>query len=258
MATLDQMTSNVRLGLGDPQSQHPGLRQVFKHVLNHTQSIYNHLNNTSKAWATLEVSIQAEKDKSDYLISAQDWGRALLVYTVDESTPGHWERSIPFFNVLNLNLAYQGPRDGANWFGGFWDGSNHTALGISFFREPNGQVVKARIRPVPQAPATYRIIYSIGSWAESAALGSSPVLTEHHHLIETRAMISCLPYTEWWLSSAAIGSEEWKAVELMNADQRKARLVILGGDEARYARDFELYVRSLNGARIGFRGYSSY
>jgi hypothetical protein len=257
MPTLDEITSNVRTVLGDPQAQHPGLRQVFKHVLNHTQSLYNHLNNTNKAWATVEIPLQAQANKSDYTINAQNWGRALLVYTEDQSTPGHWERTVPFFNAQNLNLAYDGPRDGANWFGGFLDGSNHTALGIAFLREPSGQVVKARIRPVPQAPATYRIIYAVGPWAESAALDSSPVLAEHHHLIETRAAIACLPDARWWLTDAAIGSDEWKAVEAANADQRKTRMLTLGKDEVRYTRDFELYVSSLNGARISFRHYSS-
>jgi hypothetical protein len=258
MATLDEIVSSVRTTLGDPQPQFPGFRQVFKHVLNHTQSVYNHLNNTSKAWATLEIPLVVQKDKADYLITAQDWGRALLVYTEDTTTPGHWERTVPFFNVQNLPLAYEGPRDGANWFGGFLDGSNHTALGIAFYREPAGQAVHARIRPVPQATAVYKVIYAVGPWAESAALDSSPVLSEHHHLIETRAAISCLPDAKWWLSDSEIGSEQWKAVEAMNADQRKTRLVTLGADAQRYTKDFELYVRSLHNARIGFRKYSSY
>jgi hypothetical protein len=258
MATLDEIVSNVRTTLGDPQPQHPRLPLVFKHVLNHTQSIYNHLNNTNKAWTTLEIPLQAQANKSDYTINAQNWGRALLVYTEDQSTPGHWERTVPFFNVQNLNLAYEGPRDGANWFGGFLDGSNHTALGIAFYREPNGQIVKARIRPVPQAPAVYRVIYAVGPWAESAGLDSSPVLAEHHHLIEVRAAISSLPDTKWWIPNGAPGSDEWKSVEAMNAEQRRARLAILGRDAERYTKDFELYVRSLNGARISFRNYSSY
>jgi hypothetical protein len=84
------------------------------------------------------------------------------------------------------------------------------------------------------------------------------VLSEHHHLIETRAAISSLPDAKWWIPNAAPGSDEWKAVEAMNADQRRTRLLTLGADEQRYTDDFKLYVRSLNGARISFRNYSSY
>lgn len=247
MATLAEMISNVRLLLGDPLPQSPSVRHLFRHVLNHCQSVYNHLNNTSRSWATAEIPLAVAQGQSDYQLNASDWGKALLVYTEDESNTAHWERTVPFYEVQNLNLAYEGPRDGANWFAGFVDGSNHTAFGIAFYRDQNGGNVSARIRPVPQASATYRILYSIGDWAGNAALGSVPVLPEHHHLIEVRSALSALPLAKWW-------SGNDKDAEKLNQQQRLQHAAALRNDEMRYTRDFELYVRSQTGRRVGFRG----
>jgi hypothetical protein len=252
MANLAEMISNVKLRLGDPLPQSPSARHLFRLVLDHCQSVYNHLNNTSQAWATAEIPLAVAPGQGDYLLNAGQWGKALLIYTEDPSNPGHWERTVPFYEVQNINLAYEGPNDGANGFAGFVDGSNHTAFGIAFLRDQNGANVSARVRPIPQAAATYRILYSIGDWASGAALGSVPVLPEHHHLIEVRAALSALPIAKWW-----VGGD--KDTEKLNQNQRLQYAASLRMDEARYTRDFELYVRSQTGRRVGFRsGYGSF
>lgn len=241
MATVQEMMSNIRLRLGDPLPEKPGARHLLKAVLDHTQSVYNQLNNVSRGWSVREVPLQVSAGQDDHLLAAQDFGKPLLVLTSDVSNPGHWERPVPFYEIQNLNLAYDGPRDGANWMAGFIDGSAHTANGLAFYRV-EGDAVRVRIRPVPQAAATYRITYLTGDWRTSAALESSPVLREHHQLIEVRAALSVLPIAEWngYDSNG-------------NQEMRKNFTGVLRGEEQLYRRDFESFIRSVGGHRISFR-----
>lgn len=241
MATVQEMMSNVRLRLGDPLPEKPGARHILKAVLDHTQSVYNQLNNVSRGWSVREIPLQVSANQDDYLLAAADFGKPLLVLTSDPSFSSHWERSVPFYEIQNLNLAYDGPRDGANWMSGFIDGSNHTAAGLAFYRV-EGDAVRVRVRPVPQASATYKITYMTGDWRTSAALESSPVLREHHQLIEVRASLSVLPVAEW----EGCDTKE-------NQGQRKNFSDVLRGEEQLYRRDFEAFIRSVGGHRISFR-----
>lgn len=241
MATVQEMMSNVRLRLGDPLPERPGARHLLKSVLDHTQSLYNQINNVSRGWSVREIPLQVSAGQDDYLLAAADFGKPLMVLTSDPSSPIHWERPVPFFELQNLHMAYNGPRDGANWLSGFFDGSNHTAQGLAFYRV-EGDGVRVRIRPVPQASATYKIAYMVGDWRDSAALTSSPVLKEHHQLIEVRAGLSVLPIAEW------DGCDEKD-----NQERRKNFTGVLRGEEQLYRRDFESFIRSAGGHRISFR-----
>lgn len=242
MATIQEMMSNIRLRLGDPLPEKPGPRPLLKAVLDHTQGLYNQLNNVSRGWSTKEVPLQVQAGSDDYLIAASDFGKPLLVFTQDSANPSHWERPVSFYEIQNLHLAYQGPKDGANAFASA-DGSNHTAAGLAFYRV-EGNAVRARVRPVPQASAMYRIIYMTGDWSSNAALDSSPVLTEHHQLIEVRSALAVLPLSEW--------SDDDKA----NQEKRRNFGDVFRGEERLFRRDFEAYIRSVGGHRVSFRrGY---
>jgi hypothetical protein len=244
MPFLDEIISNARLRLGDPLPQNPSIRVLFKFAIDHCQSMYNSIGTVSRGWATSEVPLQVSPGISDYMIPASDFGKPLLVYTVDSVNPSHWERPVSFFEIQNLPLAYQGPANGANAMANFVDGSFHTAMGIAFYRANDQAMV--RIRPVPQAVAEYRIIYSVGDWASSADVSSIPALREHHHLIEVRSALSALPFAKW-----AAGDDE-ESVKL-NDLARKSLAPILAKDEAQFARDFAGFIRSVGGHRVSFR-----
>lgn len=254
MATLFEQCSNVRRSLGDPLANNPSLAQTWQAIIRQAQSFYNQLNNTSAAWATGETQITVQAGQDKYLVSAPNWGKCMLVSTADPGNPGHWERWVPFYEPQNLLLAYDGPRDGANWFQGWIDGSNHTALGIAFQRENGG--IYAKIRPVPQASAIYKILYSIGDWASSAALGSIPVLPEHHQLIEIKAALSLLPLTEWWsVDPMADNAEQVFEATRRRREQLERALI---RDAAQFQFDFDNYKRSQVSAKVTFKRPSLY
>lgn len=241
--TPDEMISGVRERLGYPIPQRPPLGLVLKQILSHTQWLMNRLSNTNRPWTSQETFLTVAPGVEDHQMpTGEEFGKALVVTTYDPGNSAHVERMIPIFEPQNLDLEWNYPRDA-----GFWlrqvDGSPHTAMRISFFRKSGGEQsgLFARLRPIPQEAARYRVMYTTGNWYDAAALGSNPVLSEHHHLIELRAARSLLPDCAWYDD------------DRRDAEKRKERLIIFNQDEQLYAPVFESYVSSMTQGRIIFR-----
>jgi hypothetical protein len=239
MATIADICANVRTRLDTPRPQRPSPSDVLREVLAEVQSMYNRLNATTKPWAIGEKLLAVRAGVGDYEITdAPDFGKPLVVVT--HVTPGQvfTERNIDFAEIQNLATDAIYTPDSANWMRAA-DGSDFTAEKIAFYRIAG--VAYARIRPIPQASAQYRIIYAIGDFSSAAALTDSPVLSEHHHLIAVRAAFNLLPQAEWSASAEA------------NREHRKELAITLNAADARYTRDFDDYVASINQSKVNFR-----
>ena len=230
--------AEARLLLEGPKAQKPSDRRLLKAAASNTQSMFNQLSNTGKAWEVDETTITTSPDTEEYVLTPVNIGKPLLVKTIDESNPSHREREISFFEVQNLDFDWGLPNDFGNFVANV-DGSLHTAARVAFIRKSGAMY--ARFKPVPKQSAEYRVLYAIGNWIDSAALDDAPVLSEHHHLIEVRTALSVLPGTEW--SDDKDDNRERRA-ELFNS---------LSRDEARFAADFEKYIQSLRQDRMSFR-----
>lgn len=240
MATINEMLSNERVLLGEPLPQKPSLRLMWKVTLNHIQDLYNQASNSQEAWTESGVDLQVSPDVDEYLIpGAPLLGKPLLVFTKDDGNPAIFERPINIVRPENLITAYDGPRDGQYLWPGFWDGSTHTAQAFAFFQMDGNWY--ARIRPVPQIGAVYRILFVTGNWAAQASLGSEPLLTEHHHALEVRAALSLLPHCKWSENIAA------------DNGMRDGLMKSLIADDARFTRSLERYIRTATQSRITFR-----
>lgn len=244
MSTVYQMMVNARMLLGQPSAQRPSDRELLQATLNHCQSLFNQISNSNEPWAIggndLILTVNAGQEEYN-LSGGPTMGKPFVMYTMNPSNPAHIERMIPTYELQNLLLAYFGPRNGMFLWPSYYDGSNHTAMGVAFYEKGGVDGWWCRIRPVPQLSSQYRIIYGLGNWVQQAALSSSPVLSEHHHLLETRIAQSVLPMTRW--------------TDDEDAD-RKTRLEYaakLDNDNRQFTQDFQLYLRSLNQSRITFR-----
>lgn len=226
--------------LMEPSPQKPSLRAMYKATLNHIQDLYNQASNAQEAWTEFGVDLQVSPNVEEYLLGANPpMGKPMLVYTKDDTNPAHFERPIQIVKPENLIITYDGPRNGEYLWPGFWDGSTHTAQAFAFYQQDGGWYVK--IRPVPQITATYRVLYVQGNWVEQASLGSSPLLSEHHHAIETRACLSLLPHCEWSTDKQD------------NANRRAELMKSLAIDDQRFTRSLERYIRTVTQSRITFR-----
>lgn len=233
------MSANLSVRLGDPKPQRPSPRHRLSAVTRTTQSFFNRLSNTGRAWQVNEVNLLVTQGTQDFQLAVDgNFGKPLQVITIDPSNPAHITRSIDFFEVQNLNFDWGLPQN----YGTFnWspDGSQHTALRMAFYRKDDG--IWVRIQPMPMLTCTYTILYTIGNWIDTAALETSPVLSEHHHLIETIAGMSLLPMCEW--------GDDPKVNAATRAEFRQS----LDMDRQTYMPDFEMYIRSLTKSKLSNR-----
>lgn len=239
MAALRDMAAGVRLRLGEPRINRPSKRAVMQAVVTHVQSsIFNRISSTGKGWTISEVplSVVASGQETYTLNVGTEFGQAVDVYTVDSSNPSHIPRSIPFWNIQDLDFNWGYPNNIASSFL-TPDGSPNTATRMAFYRDGVGDVY-VKVRPIPQLAASYVCLYSIGNWVDTASLDASPLLSEYHMLPEVRAAISLLPQTSW--------DDDPK----INAEYRKNFSLSLKNDEAIFMRDFENAIRNQQGSKM--------
>jgi hypothetical protein len=232
------MCANARVLMGDPRPQRPSSRFLLLAAVRQTQSFLNRLGNTGRPWDADEWTLNVRAGVSDYNVSDTRFGKALMVYTYDPSNQSHQERQVDFFEASNLDLGWDLPNDGASAVS--WpDGSPHTALRMAFFRKAGALTV--RVKPAPQQSAQYKVLFSIGNWVQDAGLGDSPVLAEHHHLVETKIALSGLPHAAWY--------DEEKD----NRERRKELAAALAFDDAQFEADFKNYQDSTSHAQVSYR-----
>lgn len=244
MATIQDLMSTVRMLTGEPRPQAPSIRAVFSSVLRTVQSGFNQLNNSNHAWATGEWPLIVVPGVEDYEITQVDFGKALSIVTIDRSNPGHVERLIDFFEIQNIDVDWGMPNDAGNWMIN-WDGSNHTAIRMAFFKKAGFPNTWIRVKPVPQTTAEFRVLYSIGNWVDAAALSSSPLLSEHHHFFAVRAALNVLPLCKWSDDEAA------------NSQMRKELAMSLKNEEHLYQSDWANYIGNLRTDHISSRFVAS-
>lgn len=244
MATLQDLVSTVRLITGEPRPQAPSIRAVFNSVLRTVQSGFNQLTNTNHAWATSEWPLFTIPDVEDYEITQVDFGKCLSIVTRDQANPGHVERLIDFFEVQNIDIDWGMPNDAGSWMIN-WDGSNHTAIRMAFFRKAGFPNTWIRFKPIPKLVAEYRVLYSIGNWVDAAGLSSSPLLSEHHHYFAVRAAMNVLPLCKWSDDEGA------------NSNMRKELAMSLKNEEAIYQIDWNNYIGNMRTDHISSRFVAS-
>lgn len=238
MSTILQMMEGVKAELDFPSLGTPNPRQILKKLGAQIQNLYNDLSNTGHAWDEYEAPINVSPGVADYQLNDARFGKALVVLTRDDSNPSHYVRTIPVFELQDLNFDWALPNDiGASIVS--FDGSTHSAMRVAYYRR--GGVPFLRFQPTPAVANDYDVLFVTGNWIGGAALTDEPVLNEHHHLIETRAAISLLPYAKWVADEGA------------NTAKRRELALALKNDEAIYLGSFNAYKLNLHGDAMNER-----
>lgn len=230
MPSTRQMKGNVRLLLDEPRAQQPSDRAVLQKVNHYTQRLVNRVNNTGRAWTLQETTLTVAGGQDTYTLNVgSEYGKAIDIYTVDESNPNHVERSIPFVETQNLQFDWGLPNNAGNWFL-TWNGSNNTAMRMAISRSVEGDVV-IRVLPTPMLSASYVVQFSTGYFMDTASLDTAVLLAQHHALPETQAALSLLSRARW--------SDDAKA----DRDRRKDLAASLQFDLETFNKDFEDFIR---------------
>lgn len=236
MPSLIEMKEMVRAEMGMPNLGAPNERQIISKLLQHSQNLTNHASNTGHAWDEYELPISVSPDVADYQLNDPRFGKALVVYTRDDSNSAHFVRAIPVFELQDLHFNLTLPNDaGLYTFVGYND-SFHSALRVGYYRRAG--VPFLRFYPTPKYACDYDVLFTTGDWAGSAALADSPIFVEHNHLIVIRTAISLLADAEWF--------------DDPDANDRKAtkKALALQNDERTYATQFNSWILSLHQAQM--------
>lgn len=242
MASIERIMSKVRMQLDEPRPNQPSMRLVLDRTLRSVQSMINRLSNTDKAWATGETQLDVVPQQEEYPLSVDtSFGKPLAVSVIQPGNPGLVPRYVEMFEVQNMYFDWGLPNNVASWC---WqaDGSPNTAMRIAIFRKEGiADNIYVRILPIPMLAASYTILYTIGNWIDSAALTTSPVLTEHHDLVAVTTAMSLLPSAKWW------DDED----ENVRHREELARSLRFDLDELRP--DFDRYIGSMTVAKMQMR-----
>lgn len=224
---LRNIPASARVELLEPRAQKPSYRLLLQLAASRVQNALNEANNTHRAWAIDDVTLSVGSGEDEYLIPRTGIGKILDVTTVYD-TETMVESQIPFYDIGEMS--------------GDWSGWNYdNAKRMAFYRKKATDSLYVRIRPMPSESQDYRITFTVGSWAEGAALDDTPFLEAHHHYIVCDVARDALPAAEWF------DDEERNAIRRRNLDQSLSRRV-----EA-YYKQFRLNIASLTVPRNSMR-----
>lgn len=229
------MLDNIRLRLDEPLPQKPSDRTLLLLLSTQIQRFINKANRSSRSWAVDELTLVANSGQEDYPLPIDSsFGKPIQVRTVYASDPGHVSRDVPFSDLGDLNFDWPFPGN----FGSSLslDGSPNNAVRMAFFRKSGSDQVWVRMLPVPGQSSTYQVLYQIGVYGSTTPLDETPLLPEHHDLIEIRTAISALPHSAWFEETAN------------NTSKRKELAMTLTNDSADLEKEFTSYITSLSAA----------
>lgn len=232
---LRHMLPAARVELLGPKPQKPSYRLLLQLATAKAQNALNEANNTHRAWAIDDVTLQTVSGQEEYEIGA-GIGKVLDVTNIiDQPSDNYNEYQVPFYDLTQL-------ADGWSTWGGWNDWGYVGATRIAFYRRSGLDSLYARIRPVPQSGISYRVSFNIGSWSEGAALDDEPFLTAHHHYLVCDIARDALPAAEWFSDD--------EAGEKRNQARRQALDTSLSRRVDQYYKQFKLGIAGLTVPRV--------
>lgn len=188
MATFSEILSGVRAMLDDPGPQTPSPRIILEHYKANAQLLLTQAQNSAVSWSVSSTTLTTAAGVDTYLITAQNFGKDVLVHTIDPANDWHVEREIPRLSMQSRQQGYYGPHQATT------GGDRHTAELMVFYREAGG--IYVQIRPAPAGSVQYKIWYDLET-IDDVTLSGSPIMPVSHPYLQMRVAASCLPYCVW-------------------------------------------------------------
>jgi hypothetical protein len=232
-----------RVELLEPEPQRPSRRYLLQLATTNLQSFFNQISATGRAWSVCDnpLLLTVGGGVTEYLLPVGDeWGRPLDVTTYS-TDPSHVEQPVSFTELADQKFDSYMPRNS----GVMRDAAGHSAVSMAFYKKgfQNSQYVS--VYPAPQTTSTYRVLYSLGSWASDMALDDSPLMAQHHSLLVVKTALDALPASAWWADE--------KDNRLRRSELRES----LSMRMPTLLDDFKKYIRSISQPRMTFRNLSS-
>lgn len=237
--SINDSISRTRSLLLSPKENCPTLDQLFTHLTAEFSNFYNSLDSSGKPWTYNDVTVSTSGGSTDYLVPVTP-GKVLFVTAIPENNL-FGPIGLEFADLANVSsnfypfapLDYAMSRD-------FNELINFPFTAqTAFYRKDSD--LWFRLAPFTNAVSSVTIVYSTGDWIENLSIENTAVLSNHHHLVHTRAAMNCLP------------GAEWKNDENYNQLKRTNLAQSLAAAEQRYAREFLYAKRSLTADETSVR-----
>lgn len=246
MPTIEQNIALIRRRLNNPEPNAPSDVQLLEILIGEMQHHHSGLVNTRNHWDVGNFQVTVSAGTEDYLVTAVDFGRPFLVYTVPQAGSNgtlFYRREVPIRLMSDVDQLYQGPQQATTAAG-------HSAVEVVFYRQ--GQSWYMRFAPIPNAAATYEIWYEINTY-NYASPADTTGLVAFHNLVRTNVCLSALPMCVWGDLSPRVAAmmKPWQLQYNVLRDS-------LAFDQARFQKEFDLYransSREQVNDRIGYGG----
>jgi hypothetical protein len=193
-STYREIISQIRLNLLEPHPARPSEPVIWNSLRQNARLLFNQALNTPVNWSTLSYDLDVNENDDIYLLPAPNFGKDVLVHTVDETDPNHVERPIRRMSLQSSLLGGHEPY--ATGWGDFSEtsGNKHAAQTFVFFRE--GGAVKIKVLGKHGQTAQYRIWYEAVDPNTDALDNFFPIAAGQDLLCLSTAL-SCLPGAEW-------------------------------------------------------------
>lgn len=235
MSSIIQSIDRTRELLDFPKSQKPTDDQLYRATVRNFQQMYNRVANTGEAWSIGEKIVATNGSDDTFTISSEDSiGKILYISRIT----GGIETPVDFTDVQDLTFDWKQPEQ-QGWFA--FAPQNAQKERVALLIDAGGSL-KMQILPRPSASVQYRVRYSLGNWADKLSLEARPILAQFHQLFEIRSAKDALYMSEW----EGLTREE-------NIEKRREIKPYLDEQEARFERDFEIYIREMTADRIVFK-----
>lgn len=245
--TLLNEILGVKQLLDSPMDQSPSYNDIVDELAAEYQHMTNQVNNTAEAWMVGEYTLTTVVGTSDYQLNVAVplFYKALAVYTVPSDVNAH-----PQYGLEFMELEYM-PQEWA-WLGqnkGQYMYSSHDSQAIAFYRTltTSGELIYARLAPVPANVQSYKIIYQQTDWWDSAILSSivqSPGLPNSSQRMYIRTLAA-----ENLLMKGAV---MWSYDPVKNFAKSQIVAKGLALRKERYKKAYDEYISSLDQPDITF------
>lgn len=228
MPSYRECLSMVRQMLGEPHPAAPTEMQLFRYLSNNAQLMFNQVLNTPVSWTLQFWDLTINPNQNIYPVVAQNFGKDVLVETIDQDDPSHVSR--PVRRMSFQSAEYGGGDVYTSNYPFPLAGTVHTVQTMAFYRE-NG-VPNLRIfpeNPPDGVTQQYRIWYETAE-VNTDSLGNDFGIPAGIPLLCIRTAFSALPLARW------CGYDEKQ-----NADKRKEFGVVLTSDKADQQKAWEKY-----------------
>lgn len=226
MPNIEQNLAVIRRRLGQPLSDAPDDGTLLSLLVDQFAHHTTQLSVTRNHWAVNNWTLNTQAGLEEYPITAQNFGRPILLYTVDNIDPYHIRREIPFSLLQDVDRRYIGPVTASPI------GTNlHTASVVSFYRK-EGQGWFLQLTPIPGNNAQYELWYETNYLYGS--LSDTPGVEIFQHLVRVQTALAALPLCAWPGIAVDIDMNIWSAKLGILRDA-------LLHDEMLYTRTFNSY-----------------